>query len=245
MAFSLTGKTFLITGASSGIGRGCAIYFSQLGARVILAGRSQDKLDETLVLMDSNLEGHLTFSCDLTDMAALTDMMDSIYHQVGALDGFVHSAGIQKTIALRAIKESYIDELYQLNIKASHYLLKAISKPKRFNPYCSCLFIGSAAGEVGESCNMPYSAMKAGMHHLTRSAALELKQRKIRVNCLAPGMTHTPLTFIASESIEDSPYKCEWAQPEDIAYSAAFLCSDLARLINGVVLPIDDGYCAG
>lgn len=245
MAFDLVGKTFLVTGASSGIGRGIAVYYSQLGAQVILVGRNQQRLDETLSLMASHERNHRSFNCDLTDMNSLVAMMNEVYEQVGPLDGFVHSAGIGKTIALRSIKEDYLDELHQIHVKCSQFLLKMISKPKRFNPGCSCILIGSAAGVVGHPGHVSYASVKAAMHHLTKSAALELLNRRIRVNCLAPGMIHTPMTVMSDELLDPARRKFEWGQPEDVAHAAAFLSSDLARMINGVILPIDAGFCAG
>lgn len=125
----LSGKTILVTGASSGIGRAVAQFYSVQGSRVIIAGRSISRLKETLATLAG--DGHSYVSGDLSDIDELKRMMDDVFEQTGALDGVVHCAGIQKTLPLQALKEADFDDLFNVNVKSAQFIAKFLRRKGR------------------------------------------------------------------------------------------------------------------
>jgi len=143
-AFSLKNKNIIITGASSGIGRQCAIIFSQLGANVILIARNEERLKDTYDKLGKG--NHLIISQDITEYTKLEEVVNTAVDKIGRIYGFVHSAGIEMTLSLRSMQPSYYEEMFSLNVIAGFELAKIISKKRYINKNgTSFVFIASAA----------------------------------------------------------------------------------------------------
>jgi NAD(P)-dependent dehydrogenase (short-subunit alcohol dehydrogenase family) len=238
----LKDKVVLITGASSGIGKRTAIFFSQQGAKVIVTGRNQERLTETF----NDLQGDKHFS-----LCANLDSPDAV-SEMGPLDGVVHCAGVQKTLPVKVLKETHFDEIFNANVKSAQFLAKSISRKGRFNPQgFSLVFLSSVAAVCGEPAISTYAASKAALQGLSKSLALELARLKVRVNCIAPGHVQTEMAKEFSQQLTSGQYMAiadkhplGLGTPEDVAHAAAFLTSDMARWITGTTLYVDGGYSA-
>jgi len=246
----LKNKKILITGASSGIGKAIALYFSEQGANLILHGRNKERLNTCLQALTGT--NHLSVTADLASINELEPMMKEVFECSGPLDGIIHCAGIQKTLPLQALKEQHFEEIFSINVKSAQFIAKNLRKKNRHNPNgTSLVFISSVAAICGEPALSTYSASKAALHGLTKSLATELARNNIRVNCIAPGHVETEMSLEFSKQLTPEQYKkivdkhpLGLGRPEDIAHAAAFLVSDLARWITGTNLYVDGGYTA-
>ncbi|HBF45940.1 MAG TPA: short-chain dehydrogenase, partial [Shewanella frigidimarina] len=128
----LKGKVILITGASSGIGRAMAQFFSKQGAQLVITGRNEVRLTETLNSLTSN--NHQSLIADLDSVEGIEGLMDNVFNSVGVLDGLVHCAGIQKTLPLQALKEEQYDAIFSTNVKSAQFLTKFFRRKGRYNP---------------------------------------------------------------------------------------------------------------
>lgn len=246
----LKDKVVLITGASSGIGKQTAIFFSQQGAKVIVTGRNQERLANTV----SQLQGDKHFSlCSNLDSADdVEQLIKTTVTQMGPIDGVVHCAGVQKTLPLKVLKENHFDDIFNANVKSAQFLAKSISRKGRFNPQGSSLiFLSSVAAICGEPAISTYAASKAALQGLSKSLALELARLKVRVNCIAPGVVKTEMAEGLFDKLTpeqyaaiDEKHPLGLGAPEDIAHAAAFLTSDMARWVTGTTLYVDGGYSA-
>jgi len=246
----LKDKVVLITGASSGIGKQAAIFFSQQGAKVIITGRNQKRLAETF----NELQGESNFSypANLETADDIELLIKAVVSQMGPLDGVVHCAGVQKTLPLKVLKENHFDEVFNVNVKSAQFLAKSISKKGRFNPQGSSLILlSSVAAVCGEPAISTYAASKAALQGLSKSLALELARLKMRVNCIAPGVVKTKMADglfdkLTSEQYTaiDGKHPLGLGTSEDVAHAAAFLVSNMSRWITGTTLYVDGGYSA-
>lgn len=246
----LKDKVVLITGASSGIGKQTAIFFSQQGAKVIVTGRNQERLADTL----SQLQGgnHFALCANLDSPDDIEQLIKSAVSEMGPLDGVVHCAGVQKTLPLKVLKENHFDEVFNANVKSAQFLAKSISRKGRFNPQgLSLIFLSSVAAVCGEPAISTYAASKAALQGLSKSLALELARLKVRVNCIAPGHVQTEMAKEFSQQLTSEQYMAiadkhplGLGVPEDVAYAAAFLVSDMSRWVTGTTLYVDGGYSA-
>ncbi|MBP8959638.1 MAG: SDR family oxidoreductase [Bacteroidales bacterium] len=249
--FTLEDKVIIITGASSGIGRQCAIVSSQLGAKVALIGRNSERLLETLNLMENN-EKHYIYSIDLTEYEKINQIIEDIVIRFGKIKGVVNCAGISTTIAFDMIKPEKLNFLFQTNVQSAFNLTRIATKRSYFHEEGgSVIFISSVMGVVGEVGKSIYSVTKGALIALSKSLALELASRKIRVNCISPGVVDTPLSRNAIySSFEESVEKIKAQHPlgiglpEDVAYTCVFLLSDASRWITGTNVIVDGGYLA-
>jgi NAD(P)-dependent dehydrogenase (short-subunit alcohol dehydrogenase family) len=246
----LKGKTILVTGASSGIGRAVALFFSTQGARLVITGRSKSRLGDTLSQLGG--EGHFVISGDLSDTKELKGMMDNVFDMVGLLDGVVHCAGIKKTLPLQALKEIDFDDSFAINVKSAQFLIKFLRRKGKYNPDgSSVILLSSVAATNGEAANSTYSATKAAIEGLSRSLAVELARLNIRVNCISPGVIQTEMVEdfcrqLTKEQFDKliEKHPLGLGKPENVAHAAAFLASDLSGWITGTTLFVDGGYCA-
>jgi len=245
--FSLSGKTILITGASSGIGKSAAIEISKLGGKVILTGRDGLKLSEVL----SQLEGEENniISGDLKNPEFLQTLVDSL----PKVDGLVNCAGVMKLTPLRALNDSIIDELVSLNYLIPIKLIRNIIKERKLMKYGSIVNITSInGGVVGTKAHSLYASTKAGLTGFSRSLAIDLGKHRIRVNCVAPGMVNTEgaeaiydvsTSDAISADIEKYPMR-RYGEPEEIAHGVIYLLSDASKWVTGITLTIDGGFTA-
>lgn len=248
--FSLKGKTILITGASSGIGRQCAIDCSRMGAKVVLLARNESRLSETLALMSG--EGHLCFSFNLNDHEHIVHLTDEIVYSAGRLDGLVNCAGISGVFPLKLMNNERMTEFFQTNVISSIALTRECVKKKHFNPDGgSVVFMSSIMGLNGESGKSLYCMTKGALISGARALACEFAKRKIRVNCISPGAVLTSinadLPYMANEDERNkliSKHLLGLGETSDISYGVIYLLSDASRWITGQNLVIDGGYTA-
>lgn len=240
--FSLTGKTILITGASSGIGRQIAIDCSKMGAKIIITGRDEQRLNETL----SNLigEGHSAIRADLCD----TEQIKCIVSEITEIDGAVLSAGRGLTRPVQFSTPDKMSDVFNINFFSSAELLRLLYKSKKAKKGASIVIIDSIAGITNISPGTSvYGATKAALNSFSKYCALEYAVRRIRVNCICPGMIDTPLihrgTLTEEQLQEDaSRYPCgRYGKTEDVANGAIYLLSDASSWVTGTSLFIDGG----
>ena len=245
----MTGKTILVTGASSGIGRATAILLSQLGARVILVARNPENLARTL----SQLVGdsHVVEPFDLSQYEGIPPWMRGLAGTHGLLDGLVHSAGIQMTAPLKALDAAQVENLWCINVSASLWLAKGYRQRGVNAGGGSIVLLSAAAGLIGAPAIAAYSASKGAVIALTRSLAMELARERIRVNCIAPGLVRSELYDEIAKQLtpEDLAAKergqvLGLGQPADVAYAAIYLLSSASRWITGTALVVDGGVTA-
>ena len=238
--FSLSGKTILITGASSGIGRAIAISCSRQGAKVVLNGRSQQRLQATLDALEGN--GHLVIPADLTDVA----LRQALAEQVPVLDGVVHCAGIGSRVLCKMLEEQDVSRVMQANFEAPVLLQAELLREKKIAKEASIVFIASAAATMPSVGNAIYSASKAATIAYANCLAQELANRKIRVNCISPAMVWTDLALVGAteeqlrEAEQNYPLK-RYAQPEDITGAAIYLLSDASSWVTGSNMELTGG----
>lgn len=241
--FSLNGKTILITGASSGIGKATAIECSKLGAHVVITGRDAARLQETFDQLEGN--GHLQIIADLT----YPESMDQLVAEVPQLDGLVNNAGIGYNKPMAFIKQSDLDAMFDTNTFAPVLLTKLIAKKKKLNKGASIVFTSSIAAMRETMGNAIYSMTKAAIASFSRTCALEFADKGIRVNSVHPGMVETKLIHDGAASEEDLkndmnnnyPLK-RYGRPEEIAWAIAYLLSDATAWVTGSQLVIDGGF---
>lgn len=238
--FSLEGHTILVTGASSGIGRGIAVACAEMGANVVLTARNSERLQETLSLMQG--EGHIIISADLTDDSQRRQLVDSL----PILDGIVHCAGIGSRVPCKNIEQADIDHVLQPNFIAPVLLQTEVLTAKKIKKESSIVFIASRAAEMPSIGNAVYSASKGAIISYAKCLALELAPRKVRVNCICPAMVWTDLalTGASREQLEEAeqryPLK-RYGQPEDVAYLAVYMLSDVSTWMTGSCVDITGG----
>ena len=230
--FSLAGKTILVTGASSGIGRAIAIACAQAGATVVLNGRNQERLQATSDALAG--DGHQIVAADLT----IAEQRSAMAGQVPVLDGVVHCAGIGSRVLCKMLEEQDVNRVMQANFEAPVLLQAELLREKKIAKDSSIVFIASAAATMPSVGNAIYSASKAAIIAYAKCLAQELANRKIRVNCISPAMVWTDLALVGAteeqlrEAEQNYPLK-RYAQPEDIAGLAIYLLSDTSNWVTG------------
>lgn len=246
----LNGKTIIITGASSGIGKRCAITASKLGASVILVARNNERLEKTY---NQLREGrHLYFSQDITEYNKLEDIVRISVEKIGKISGFIHSAGIRMTLPLRGMRPSHYEKIFAVNVVSGFELVRIISKRKYLDENgASLVFIASIMGIVGDAALVGYCATKGALISATKSMAIELASKNIRVNSISPGYIQTEMMERFSEQLPGElvsnlkkGYPLGLGKPEAVANACAFLLSDSARWITGTDLIVDGGFSA-
>lgn len=247
----LTGRHYVVTGASSGIGRQTAVLLHNLGARLSLIDRDEVGLEELRASLRSTVDTHIHVS-DLSEIDAIEKLVLDCVAIGGALHGVVHSAGMQAIGPVRSLKAETWRKIFAVNTEAALALSKAMTSKKVYaGEHGSIVFISSVMASVGSAGAVPYSMSKAALEGMARSLAIEFASRRIRVNCVAPGFVNTPLLERTGKMWSDDQRKAVedehplgFGQPEDIANAVAFLLADSGRWITGSIMVVDGGYLA-
>lgn len=247
--FTLEGKTIVITGASSGIGRQCAIDCAKMGARIIIIGRNEERLNETSKLLEG--VNHISLVADIINFKEFDIILSECLSKIGPINGFIHAAGIEKTLLLRNLKPNDFIDIYTTNLISGINILKAISKKNNHTNDCKAVFISSITASVARVGTLAYTASKGAIVSAVRELAIELAPKGINVNCISPGTVLTPMmeNFLSTLSDEDRAKRLEGfpigvGKPKDISLACVFLLSDAARWITGQNIIIDGGYTA-
>lgn len=240
--FSLSGRSILVTGASSGIGRATAVCCSRLGAMLIITGRNEERLSETMNLLSGN--EHEMVVADL----ATTDGMKTLVDASGTIDGLVLCAGRGLTLPLTFATREKFDSVFGIDFYSPQELLRLMVKSKKLSKGSSVVVVSSVGGNrIFNPGGGVYGAAKAALNSSMKFWAKELAPKSIRVNSVCPGMVETPLinrgTLTKEQfeaDMEKYPLK-RYGRPEDVAYGIVYLLSHAASWVTGHSLVIDGG----
>ncbi|MBS0524217.1 MAG: SDR family oxidoreductase [Proteobacteria bacterium] len=246
---NMTGRTILVSGASSGLGRGIAQVLAGLGARVVVHGRDLPRINETLATLPG--AGHIGTVFDLANYDGIGEWVADLVGEVGALDGIVHSAGILTVAPVKVLSSRILGSMTDVNVHAAISLARALRVPAHRTSQASIVFISSVMAFAGTAGQVAYSATKGALVALTRSMAMEFAKEGIRVNCIAPGAVQTEMVFKYKRTVPVDQMKALEARhplgfgtPEDIGYAAAYLMARTGKWITGSTLVVDGGYLA-
>lgn len=242
----LENKTFLVTGASSGIGRAIAIALSQQKARVFITGRDQDRLAETL--KDLAPGSSHCIPADLTD----SEDRERLINSLPMLDGMCLTAGIINPFPVRLLDQAQFEKVFFINATAPILLTSRLLRANKMNDMASILFISSVASDYAHTGGSVYSSSKAALEAFSRNITLEHATKRIRANCLKPALVETPILEKARDLFSPelresyaSRYPLGIGTPEDVAAAALFFLSSASRWITSTALIMDGGFTAG
>jgi len=249
-SLSLVGRRIVVTGASSGIGRATAVALSQLGASVIAVGRNPERLNQTMITMQPG--GHSSYLLDLAEnIDALPGVVSEWARNHGPFNGLVHCAGIEMTLPVRQMDAVSLDKIMRVNTGAALMLVKGMCQKGNYDRPCSVVMISSVAALTGQAAHSAYSASKGALSAMSRSLAMELARKHIRVNTVCPGqvateMDETVRAKLGSEKYESiiAAHPLGLGRPIDVAGAIAFLLSDASAWITGTDLIVDGGFTA-
>jgi NAD(P)-dependent dehydrogenase (short-subunit alcohol dehydrogenase family) len=241
--FSLEGKTILVTGVASGMGKATAIACAKMGATIIGADFNVDGMADTMSQLEGN--GHQSYPINLADENSWGSLLES----TPAIDGIANCAGIANMNPFNFISREEMDKVFNINFFGPVLLTKSLLKAKKLNKGGSVVFVASIDGpRIVHVGNSVYSAGKSALVGMARNMAADLASKKIRVNCVLPGTTDTPLIRTANvteeslaEVAKTFPLK-RFGTPDDMANGIIYLLSDASSFVTGTELVIDGGY---
>lgn len=235
--FRLEGKTVLVTGASSGIGRAVALDCARAGACVVATGRDAERLAQVVGELPGT--GHRAIPADLSDAQALRALVDA----AGPLDGVVHSAGVRGLSPIRTVSEKFLRQVMGINYDAPVLLTQRLLYRNALRDGASIIFIASIAAHIGTPGVGIYSGSKAALVGTMRCLALEVAKRAMRANCLCPGLVETNLITEDPGWFEGQKarYPLGIGAPEDVAHACVYLLSDASRKVTGIEFNMDGG----
>ena len=243
----LANKVAIVTGGGSGIGRAIALAFAREGAKVVISGRDQKKLDATAKEIGENC---LTVSADLSSSADIKKLVDATIQRFKQIHVLVNNAGILLPGTAESFTEAEWDQTFNVNVRGVWLLSRAVLPNMRAAGAGSIINIASVLSLTGARNRVAYAASKGAVLQMSRSMALDHALEKIRVNCICPGMVETEMIaqFIVDESARNQRLAMHplgrFGQPEDISGLAVFLASEESSWITGAAFPVDGGYSA-
>ncbi len=250
----LSGKVAIVTGAASGIGRGCAIAFAREGARVVLADIDVRGGEETAAMIAANGDEAVFVHTDVTREADVKQLVEVAIARWGRIDVLLNNAGIVLVKALEEMTEAEWDRVMAVNLKAAFLAIKHVVPHMRRSGGGAILNTGSIASFTGQRLTPVYSASKGAIALLTKSLALDYGRDNIRVNCICPGITDTPMLreHMGHGDEGEARIRARLARvptgriltPEDIARAAVYLVSDESDGITGILHVVDGGLVA-
>lgn len=254
--FSLEGKVALVTGASYGIGFAIATAYAQAGATIVFNDIKQELVDKGIAsYKEEGIEAH-GYVCDVTDEAAVCDMVKKIEEEVGVIDILVNNAGIIKRIPMLEMSADQFRQVIDVDLNAPFIVSKAVIPGMIKKGHGKIINICSMMSELGRETVSAYAAAKGGLKMLTRNIASEYGEFNIQCNGIGPGYIATPQTAPLRELQADGsrhPFDqfiiaktpaARWGDTEDLKGPAVFLASDASNFVNGYVLYVDGGILA-
>lgn len=238
----------LITGASSGIGRAAAVCCSRLGATLIITGRNQERLEAAEAQLAGT--GHLSFVQDLTCPDGLEAFFKEIVSRAGKLDSLIHCAGISGVMPLKALSRSRLERIMETNFYSFVELVRQFGKKRYSQDGASVVGISAALVCRPRPYELAYIASKAALEAAVPVMAMELKERRIRVNCVSPGAVKTEMLENLAKKLDNQDFLenmaqnsvSGWQSPEKIASICAFLISDASSAITARNIQADGGF---
>ena len=247
----LEGRTFLVTGASSGIGRGTALLLAALGARVVAQGRDAARLGQVMAELQG--DGHCAWEFHLENGQEIPGEMKRLAAAMGPFAGLVHCAGLQPLVPLKVMGPAQMEKAFAVNVFAALGLLRGLRQKGVADParLASAVLLSSVMGQVGQPLQTLYCATKGSIEAMVRASALELAPDRIRVNAVAPGAVRTEMTAKLQASLTEGQFAAiEAMHPlglgglSDVVKPIAFLLSTDSNWITGTTLVVDGGYLA-
>jgi len=246
---SLQGRIALVTGASQGIGRACALELARAGATLVLAARNESKLAEAVAEIEAAGGQATAFALDVASEDSIKSGAKAIIERFGKVEILVNNAGITRDGLMMAMKRGDWDDVLGTNLTGAFLLTQALLRPMLKNRWGRIINISSVVGRTGQAGQVNYASSKAGLIGLTRSLAREVASRGITVNAVAPGYIETPMTAVLDEKQRSAMMATiplgRAGTDLEIAQSVAFLASEAAGYITGHVLDVNGGMFMG
>ncbi len=232
--FDFSKKTILVSGASSGIGKQCALMLAECGARLIITGKTPERLEDTFAKLSGN--GHVKFVADLTDETEV----EALVHTLALIDGFVHSAGVSPIVPVRFVNSKQIRDVFALNFEAALLIISKALAQKKIAKKASLVFISSRVTSNPLFGGALYCSSKMALEGLSKTLAIELLPKGIRSNCVCPAYVFSPMVDKAREMMSEefiekfkAMHPNGFGYPEDVANVVMSLLSDETKWING------------
>jgi NAD(P)-dependent dehydrogenase (short-subunit alcohol dehydrogenase family) len=247
-SFSLAGRIALVTGAGRGIGRGLALAFAEAGANVALNSRTQTELEAVAEEVRARGRRALVLAADVSTAEGARRVVDAAVDGLGQIDVLLNAAGTAIREPAEHVSERNFDTIVGLNLKGTFFCCQAAGRHMLERGRGSIVNIGSLTTSFGLPLRSVYAATKGAVGQLTKTLAVEWASRGVRVNAIAPGWIHTPLTQPLVDDPEQSRWIIgrtpmgRWGKPADLAGAAVYLASDASAFMTGQILYVDGGF---
>src|SRR6266852_3051994 len=246
---NLAGHVALVTGASQGIGRACALKLAESGAAVAVAARNQDKLNELVLQINASGGKASAFPVDVADEEQIKTAFKAVLSQFGKIEILVNNAGITRDQLVMRMKRADWDTVINTNLTSAYLCVQQVIGSMLKQRWGRIINVTSIFGQMGQAGQANYAASKAGLIGLTMAIARELASRSITCNAVAPGFIETAMTEVLSGEFKEGALKMiplgRTGTPEEVAHAVEFLASEEAGYITGHVLTVNGGLLMG
>jgi len=246
---SFAGRVALVTGASQGIGRACALALSQSGVAVAAAARNQEKLSELVTFIEGTGAQAAAFVMDVAEEEQIKSAIKAVIGHFGKIDILVNNAGITRDQLIMRLKRADWDAVLNTNLTSAYLCTQQVIGSMLKQRWGRIINITSVFGQTGQAGQANYASSKAGLIGLTMAIAREVGSRNITCNAVAPGFIETAMTSSLGDELKESAVKmiplARVGTPEDVAHAVSFLASDAASYITGHVLNVNGGMLMG